>query len=140
MKSARYTHEFVEFLPDVLRTGVLYVSMPYATAVHLCMCGCGYQVTNPLSPEQWNLIFDGRHVSLTPSVGNWSFECESHYWLKGGIVELSSALSRKRIAVGREETRRRIDQSVSDRSRRHQSPADKTTWLRRIIFKISRHF
>jgi hypothetical protein len=31
-KIERYTHEFVEFIPDDLEPGVLYVSTPYSTA------------------------------------------------------------------------------------------------------------
>jgi hypothetical protein len=34
-------HEFVEFIPKERQEGVLYVSIPYATAVHNCFCGCG---------------------------------------------------------------------------------------------------
>ncbi|MCH2218714.1 Uncharacterised protein [Mycobacteroides abscessus subsp. abscessus] len=36
----RFTHEFVDFIPADLDAGVLYVSLPYATVMHLCACGC----------------------------------------------------------------------------------------------------
>ena len=39
-----YAFQFVEFIPKVLDEGVLYVSMTYATARHLCFCGCGMRV------------------------------------------------------------------------------------------------
>jgi hypothetical protein len=42
--------EFVEFMPDKLEPGVIYVSIPYATAAHLCACGYGNEVTTPISP------------------------------------------------------------------------------------------
>jgi len=64
------THEFVEFVPRELRQGVLYVSIPYATVIHMCCCGCGQQVVTPLAPSQWTLSFDGKSISLHPSVGN----------------------------------------------------------------------
>jgi len=33
--------EFVEYIPNMLEIGVLYISIPYQTASHLCACGCG---------------------------------------------------------------------------------------------------
>jgi hypothetical protein len=86
-KRTRIEHKFVEFLPDKLDPGVLYVSMEYATASHKCCCGCGRDVVTPISPTDWQLIFDGRSVSLKPSIGNWSYPCRSHYWIKGNRVE-----------------------------------------------------
>ncbi|WP_200940190.1 DUF6527 family protein [Aeromicrobium sp. Root495] len=134
MKRNRYVHQFAELIPEHLEQGVLYVSLTYSTTVHLCMCGCGHEVTNPLSPQQWKLIFDGRQVSLTPSVGSWGFDCESHYWLENGEVEWAPAWSRKRIAAGREATRRRIKEAIDDPPRRQPEPdsntAKKSLWAR----------
>lgn len=81
-------YEFVQFVPckSSLDEGVLYVSVEFATAIHLCACGCGNEVVTPLSPCDWCLVFDGRAVSLMPSIGNWRLECESHYWIRGGAV------------------------------------------------------
>jgi len=79
-------HEFVKFIPKELPEGVLYVSIPYATAIHNCACGCGSRVVTPLSPVDWTLIFDGRSVSLDPSIGNWDFPCRSHYWIRNNKV------------------------------------------------------
>jgi len=85
-KKTRLEHRFVEFLPDKLDPGILYVSMQYATASHKCCCGCGRDVVTPISPTDWQLMFDGRSVSLKPSIGNWSYPCRSHYWIKGNRV------------------------------------------------------
>lgn len=42
MKSVvKIKHEFVEFIPKERQEGILYISIPYATAVHKCFCGCG---------------------------------------------------------------------------------------------------
>jgi hypothetical protein len=76
-----FSHEFVEFIPSKLKRGVIYISIPYATATHNCACGCGRKVVTPLTPTDWKLIFDGETVSLSPSIGNWSLECRSHYWI-----------------------------------------------------------
>ena len=59
-------HEFVEFIPEELKEGVLYISINYATASHLCCCGCGNRVVTPITPDDWKLIFDGVSVSLHP--------------------------------------------------------------------------
>lgn len=78
----RICHEFVGFIPEKLEQGVLYVSIEYATAVHSCCCGCGSRVVTPLSPNDWFLLFDGKTVSLEPSIGNWNYPCQSHYVIR----------------------------------------------------------
>ncbi|RSK23858.1 MULTISPECIES: DUF6527 family protein [Hymenobacter] len=105
MKHAVLHHDFVEFVPQVLEQGVLYVSMPYATAAHLCCCGCGNKVVTPLTPTDWKLFYDGESISLTPSIGNWSFPCRSHYWIKHGKITWAGQWSQEEIAEGREQDR-----------------------------------
>lgn len=75
-------HRFVQHVPQTLEPGVLYISMEFATAMHLCCCGCSREVVTPFSPTDWKLIFDGETVSLAPSVGNWNFSCRSHYIIR----------------------------------------------------------
>jgi hypothetical protein len=84
-------HQFVEFIPEAIDEGILYVSIPYATAVHKCVCGCGNEVVTPLSPKDWQLTFNGKAVSLSPSIGNWNFACRSHYWIKNNHIEHSDS-------------------------------------------------
>ena len=81
-------HKFVEFIPDVIEEGVLYISIEYCTAIHKCVCGCGNEVVTPLSPTDWELTFNGKTVSLDPSIGNWSFKCQSHYWIAKNSIRL----------------------------------------------------
>lgn len=95
-------HEFVEFVPAELAEGVVYVSLEYGTASHLCCCGCGNKVVTPLSPTDWRMIFDGESVSLDPSIGNWSFDCQSHYWIVRGKIRWTTKWSRDRIDEGRQ--------------------------------------
>ncbi len=99
-------HEFVEFIPDVLEEGTLYVSMQFATVIHKCCCGCGKEIVTPLSPTDWKLIFDGKKISLDPSIGNWSLECQSHYWVRGSTVVWAPLWSQEEIEAGR--TRNRL--------------------------------
>jgi len=94
-------HEFVEFIPKEREEGVIYVSIPYATAVHNCFCGCGTKVVTPISPVAWQLTFDGEVVSLSPSVGNWAYACRSHYFIRRDTVVWAGSMSADEIAWGR---------------------------------------
>ena len=102
----KLTHNFVEFIPDTLDDGVIYVSIAHATAVHRCCCGCGREVVTPLSPTDWKLIFDGETVSLYPSLGNRNFTCRSHYWITRNCIEWAEDWSDWRIAAAEEKDRK----------------------------------
>jgi hypothetical protein len=114
-------HEFVEYVPEVLDEGVLYVNIRYATAVHLCCCGCGIEVATPLSPADWQLTFDGETVTLHPSIGNWSLPCRSHYWIRTNRVLWARQWTAREIAEARER-----DQSAAEMRFRktHGQPVD----------------
>ena len=101
MTNLALKHEFVEFIPDQLMEGTIYVSIPYATVVHKCCCGCGNEVVTPLGPTDWQLIFDGETISLTPSIGNWSFPCRSHYWIRNNKAVWAPKWSESQIERGR---------------------------------------
>lgn len=90
-------HRFVTSVPEELEDGVIYVSIEYATAIHKCACGCGREVITPFSPTDWQLIFDGQTISLRPSVGNWSFKCQSHYWITNNAIQWAPKWTRKEI-------------------------------------------
>lgn len=92
-------HQFVRHLPDKLSPGILYVSMEYATASHLCCCGCGEEVVTPFAPAQWKMTFDGASVSLRPSVGNWLLKCRSHYIVSAGKVIDAGTWSDAQVAA-----------------------------------------
>jgi uncharacterized protein DUF6527 len=94
-------HQFVEYIPSDLIEGTLYISIAYATAVHKCCCGCGDKVVTPLSPTDWKLIFDGETVSLDPSIGNWSFRCRSHYWIRRNRIKWAQTWNDKQIQTNR---------------------------------------
>ena len=95
-------HKFVEFIPDKVEEGILYISIEYCTTIHKCVCGCGNEVVTPLSPTDWRLSFNGKTVSLYPSIGNWNFDCQSHYWIKNNKIEFSDRWTKDQIDFGRE--------------------------------------
>lgn len=105
-------HKFVEFIPKEREEGVLYVSIPYATAVHNCFCGCGLKVVTPISPVGWQLTFDGETVTLFPSVGSWSFPCRSHYFIRRNTVVWGENMSHYEIERGRARDQKARDQHL----------------------------
>lgn len=94
-------HEFVEYIPEEIVDGTLYISLMFATATHKCCCGCGNEVVTPLSPTDWKIIFDGESISIDPSIGNWSFDCNSHYWIENNKIRWARSWSQKEIDAGR---------------------------------------
>jgi len=101
MRVTVLTPVFVEYVPEKLVDGKLYLSVEFATAVHNCCCGCGNQVVTPFTPTDWRLIFDGVSVSLEPSIGNWSFPCRSHYWVTNNNIRWAGQWSQTQIDSGR---------------------------------------
>lgn len=95
-------HKFVEFIPEKIEDGVLYISVEYCTAIHKCVCGCGNRVVTPLSPTDWELTFNGKSITLYPSIGNWNFECKSHYWIRRSKIEFAGRWTEREIRQERE--------------------------------------
>ena len=106
IRCERLEHRFVANIPNLVEPGVLYVSIEYATAIHLCCCGCGEEVVTPLTPTDWKLTFDGESVSLWPSIGNWNFKCRSHYFIEHNRVITARPWSDKRVARARDMDKR----------------------------------
>lgn len=133
--------EFIISIPDKLKERILYVSMEYATVAHKCCCGCGMEVVTPLSPTDWKLTFDGVSVSLHPSIGNWSFPCQSHYWIDKSRVRWAGQMSQQQIDAGRTHDRRakarQFDQAESMAKTDRPVTAPKTkagfwSWVSRL--------
>ena len=95
------TPKFVEFIPKQLEAGTLYISGEYATTAHLCACGCGEKVVLPLHPTDWRMNFDGKAITIRPSVGNWGFPCKSHYLITENHIKWAGEWSDEQIAKGR---------------------------------------
>lgn len=106
-------HKFVEFMPDQLEEGTLYISMEYCTAIHKCVCGCGKEVVTPISPTDWQLTFDGKSISLSPSIGNWNFDCQSHYWIVKNQIKHASRWTDTEINSGRKKDKKKKKKQFS---------------------------
>jgi hypothetical protein len=84
----KITHLFVTHMPPkgALKDGIVYISLEYKTVLHKCACGCGSEISTPLTPRDWCLSYNGETISLEPSVGNWSYACRSHYIIRNGWI------------------------------------------------------
>ena len=118
LKQLHLENQFVRHLPDELCAGILYISVEYGTASHLCCCGCGEEVVTPFAPAQWRMTFDGEAVSLHPSIGNWLLKCRSHYVIKNGRVIEAEPWSEAQVAAGLAN-----DRAARGRMYKHASPA-----------------
>lgn len=101
MKLSQIEPEFVDFIPDKLQDGKLYVCLEHGTVAHRCCCGCGFEVNTPLTPTDWKLSRQGNRVTLHPSIGNSSFPCKSHYWILGNIVKWETKMTPQLTALSR---------------------------------------
>lgn len=111
--------EFVEFIPEQLEAGKLYISYQYSTAVHLCCCGCGLEVVTPLNHAKWYLTQSNGLVSLCPSIGNWSFPCQSHYWIVKNRVYWATILPAELISSIQERDRQASESQPKTQGRKY---------------------
>ena len=142
----RLQHKFVDFIPDKIEEGILYISIDYGAVIHKCACGCGSEVNTPLNPTAWKMIYNGETISLKPSVGNWSFECKSHYWITHNKIEWSLKWSDEKIREVRavEDFEREeyylnkesenLENNSSDSVDLPNSKPKKKSWYQKLIF------
>ncbi len=90
-------HKFVELIPDRLADNILYISLEYRTAIHKCGCDCGHEIVTPISPNDWQLTFDGKTITLYPSIGNYNLPCQSHYWIRNNIIQFVQDHQEKKV-------------------------------------------
>lgn len=101
MKQKYLSHQFVQYIPEILDEGILYVSERYSTVAHKCCCGCGEEIVTPLSPTDWSLKIEHHKLTLYPSIGNWSLHCQSHYWIRNSKVVWAGRMTKQQIEYGR---------------------------------------
>ena len=83
------------------KPGILYLRQPPPfymrrdlgrSLAHQCPCGCGNVSLIPVlegeavKGEYWGISKDGRMVTVTPSIHNTGFPCQSHYHIQGNKI------------------------------------------------------
>jgi hypothetical protein len=132
-------HKFVEYIPakKEMEENTLYISMDSGTVIHKCDCGCGNEVVTPLSPTDWKLTYDGKTITLDPSIGNWNFNCRSHYWIRNSEVVYAGEWSKSEIYTGRKYDKRNKKEYYGKKTP-HTLPTSKkynnTVWEEVVLF------
>lgn len=123
-----FAYREVAAIPEQLESGTLYHAPRYATAAHLCACGCGSEVTTAIGPGHWRLhVVDGR-ATMRPSIGNGSFPCQSHYFISDGEVNWAGDYTENMIA------RARLRDNPRAHIPMHQRAQAPTFWQRLAAF------
>jgi len=96
MKTLRKVYievKYVESMPPVseMEENKIYISEKYHSSTHRCLCGCGSPTVLPINHNGatygWDLYKENNGtVSFTPSVGNYSFPCKSHYIITKNVA------------------------------------------------------
>jgi hypothetical protein len=89
MRISELKPQYVDYMPDQLSEGVLYISTVFKLAIHLCACGCGGKTVTPLGEKEWTLKDGGGKITLRPSIGNFSGEnpYHAHYYITDNKIE-----------------------------------------------------
>ncbi len=124
MKAKQIQPVFVQYIPEHLETGKLYISKEFRTALHKCCCGCGEEVVTPLSPADWKLKEGRGTVSLSPSIGNWSLPCKSHYFIHQNQVVWAEQFSASKIKRVKERDRKDKQRYINQKN---SSAQDRTS-------------
>jgi len=136
MKITEIIPRFVEFIPENIEEGVLYISETYQTAIHKCCCGCGEEVVTPLNPADWQLHKYRGKVSITPSIGNWNYPCQSHYWIHKNRIEWSTRMSKKQIRYVQARDKLEKEQYIAYRNSHGTDKKHFIQWIMRIFDSI----
>lgn len=98
MKVKTLRPHYVDQIPLQLDEGKIYICEDFKLTAHLCCCGCKEEVYLKLGPAKWNLTknVDGS-ITMFPSVGNWKYKCQSHYWITNNQVIEAAMMSNSEI-------------------------------------------
>lgn len=102
--------KYIKYIPRLneMEDLTLYISREFSTASHKCICGCGEEVVTPLGKGFWTLKDLNNRVSLSPSIGNWNFPCQSHYFIKNNKIILAEQMNKKEITILQKEEQQQI--------------------------------
>ena len=97
---------WVDDMPSSLEAGYVYISIKHRLTEHVCPCGCGAEVSLPLSRGEWSIGYDGESISINPSIGNWRLSCRSHYIIERGYTRWCGDWTDQEIRAGQRHDRK----------------------------------
>ena len=100
MKVKHLAPQFVESFPGKLEPGELYLAMEFATAAHLCACGCGTKVITPFPQPIGKCHSTGKTFLSSPL---WAIDVSLPLALLGalGSYQWAGDMSQEAINAGR---------------------------------------
>ncbi|MFI9458983.1 DUF6527 family protein [Acinetobacter sp. NPDC052428] len=141
MAVKQITPVFIEFIPETIEEGKLYISDVYQTAIHKCCCGCGEEVVTPLSPADWQLKKNMNRVSLRPSIGNWNYRCKSHYFITNNRVIWADKFTQKQIASVQAKDNFDKQKYIANKNKQgSNSEQDSDSWFSKLWLVIKSFF
>lgn len=145
MKTSLINPVFVEFIPESIEEGKLYISEQYKTAIHKCCCGCGEEVVTPLTPVDWRLIKGAKGISLYPSIGNWNYKCQSHYFIRDNQILWAKQFTAGQIQLVQKKDWREKQAYISSLNKKDSKvdvvdPLSFTSFAKAIAIKIKSFF
>lgn len=94
MKTTVFEIVRVEFMPNELEQGKLYLSKEYKTVIHACACGCETRTVTPIDNERhergedrwWGIYpsWEAELISIQASILNKP--CNAHYYITNNQV------------------------------------------------------
>lgn len=132
----------VTYIPSItdMKEGELYISQQYSTAAHLCCCGCGEEIVTPLNPAKWSVILNNGVVSLRPSIGNWSYQCKSHYFITKNKVVWAGDYSAREIQLTQERDQMAVNRLLRERQYQKQPIGLLETFARWVKSSLDKFF
>ena len=141
MAVKQITPVFIEFIPETIEEGKLYISDVYQTAIHKCCWGCGEEVVTPLSPADWQLKKNMNRVSLRPSIGNWNYRCKSHYFITNNRVIWADKFTQKQIASVQAKDNFDKQKYIANKNKQgSNSEQDSDSWFSKLWLVIKSFF
>ena len=140
MAVKQITPVYVEFIPETIEEGKLYISEVYQTAIHKCCCGCGEEVVTPLSPVDWQLKKDVNRVSLRPSIGNWNYRCKSHYVITNNQVIWANKFTQQQIVEVQAKDKLEKQMYIASKNRQQANSLSDSVGLLSKLWKLIKSF
>lgn len=141
MKTKTLRPELVVHFPEALEEGILYISDEFSIVGHKCCCGCGEEVITPINSAQWKVEKNGGKYSLYPSIGNWKFSCQSHYWIFNNQVYDAGFMKKREIEFVKRRDRQDKNRHIHKLNKQLEESAHKkgsvwdsiTQWLKKWL-------